>query len=62
MLLPWDKNVAYRCPCRRKQKPRWIRKFIWKWEMEKGLSIFLKTLFGLYFDTKEVDELLMNTI
>jgi hypothetical protein len=22
----------------------------------------LKTFFGLYFDTKEVDELLMNTI
>ncbi len=30
--------------------------------MEKGLSNILKTFFGLYFDTKEVDELLMNTI
>jgi hypothetical protein len=62
VLLPWDKNVAYQCPSRRKQKPRWVRKFIWKREMEKGLSNILITLFGLYFDTKEVDELLMNTI
>jgi hypothetical protein len=62
VVLPWDKNVAYQCPSRMKQKPRWIRKFIWKQEMEKGLSNILRTLFGLYFDTKEVHELLMNTI